>query len=219
MTLRTIATGVTAICAIALVSPVDNPAAASDADDTRATIKACKALEAFASRTANDRFVEETPLSDALLNAAGDPVREKIVLEAYEKGPREIGNGGRAFGEQVFRQCFAAGAPEGNRTTRELMAENDEMRHEALTHWAMAIQKKLRENWERPDDAVDGWSCMATIRMEQSGEVKTIDIERCDGTRAFRESVRSAIETASPLPRPAIRSVWQETIRLDFRPQ
>ncbi len=216
MHLRLLATYITA----ALVTAINNPASAADAMDTRNAIKACKELENFASRTANDRFVKEIPLSDAVLEVAGDPTREKIVLEAYTKGPREIGNGGRGFGEHVFRRCYTgANSPDNGRTRQEILAENKKMQHQALSHWAMAIQKKLRDNWERPEDATVGWTCTATVWMEESGEVKTIKIERCDGTGRFRDSVRSAIESSSPLPRPAISSIWQEQIRFNFKPQ
>ncbi|RRQ24516.1 TonB C-terminal domain-containing protein [Guyparkeria sp. SCN-R1] len=210
----------TAYITVALVTVINNPALATEAMDTRNAIKACKQLEKFASRTANDRFVKEIPLSDALLEVAGDPTREAIVLEAYTKGPREIGNGGRGFGEHVFRRCYAgANSPDDGRTTQEILAENKKMKHQALSHWAMAVQKKLRDNWKRPDDASVGWTCTATIWMKESGEVKTIKIERCDGTSSFKDSVRSAIESSSPLPRPAISSIWQEKIRLNFKPE
>lgn len=206
--------------AIGLVIAFNNPVSAADAMETRSAIKACQTLEDFASRTANDRFVKKIPLSDALLEVAGDSPREKIVLEAYTKGPREIGNGGRAFGEQIFRRCYmGADSQDGGQTRQELLAENKKMRHEALSHWAMATQKTLRGNWKRPDSARPGWTCTTTVRMEPSGAVKEIDIERCDGTKTFRESVRSAIQSSSPLPRPAISSIWQEEIRFNFKPQ
>lgn len=111
----------------------------------------------------------------------------------------------------------AADATDDDRTKQELLAENEKMRHEALTHWALAVREKVVDHWERPDDAVVGWTCTATIKMEPSGEVKMIAIDRCDGTPAFRESVWLAIDAASPLPRPAISAVWQEKIRLNFK--
>ena len=202
---------------LALIIAFSTPAAARDA---KSAIKECQLLEDFAARTTNDRFVKRIPLSDALLEVGGDPTRERIVLEAYEKAPREIGNGGRAFGEQVFRRCYTgANSTHDGRTKEELLAENKKMFQEALTHWAMAIQKKLRDNWKRPDDAVTGWTCTATVEMKPSGEVKTISIDRCDGTPAFRDSVWSAIDSSSPLPRPAISSIWQEQIRFNFKPE
>lgn len=202
---------------IALVIAFSNPASATNA---KSAIKECQLLEDFAARTANDRFVKRIPLSDALLEVGGDPTRERIVLEAYEKGPREIGNGGRAFGEHIFRRCYTGdNSPEEGRSRRELLSKNKKMQQEALFHWAMNIQKKVRDNWERPDDAVVGWTCTATVRMKPSGEVKTINIDRCDGTSAFRDSVWSAIDSSSPLPRPAISSIWQEEIRFNFKPE
>ena len=206
----------------ALVATIafNHPALATGTMDAKTAIKKCQLLEDFASRTANDRFVKRIPLSDALIEVGGDPVRERIVLEAYQKGPREIGNGGRAFGEEVFRRCYTGtNSTNDGRTKEELAAENDKMKQEALAHWAMAIQRKLRANWKRPDDATVGWTCTATVKMKPSGEVKTINIDRCDGTPAFRDSVWSAIDSSSPLPRPAISSLWQEQIRFEFKPE
>ncbi|MCL7745187.1 TonB C-terminal domain-containing protein [Guyparkeria hydrothermalis] len=111
----------------------------------------------------------------------------------------------------------ATDVTDDDRTKRELLAENAKMRHEALTHWALAVRKKIVDNWDRPDDAVVDWTCTATIQMEPSGDVKTIAIDQCDGTSAFRDSIWLAIDAASPLPRPAISAVWQEKIRLNFK--
>ncbi len=211
---------VTSTIAACLLAAYATSVTAATPEDRRNAIKACKSLGAFAARTANDRFVKRIPLPDALLEAVGDSAREKIVLEAYTKGPREIGNGGRAFGEQIFLRCYSN--EDGfERASQEhgLVSENESMRREALHHWAMSIHETVTENWKRPEEARAGWSCLATVKMEPTGSVQSVTIEECDGDTAFRESVRSAIESSSPLPKPAISSIWQEEIRFSFRPQ
>ena len=88
------------------------------------------------------------------------------------------------------------------------------------------IQARIDRIWRRPRTAIgdagsasnsdDSFQCEAQIVQDAHGNVQEILLPRCNGSLAWRLSLVSAIQEASPLPAPPNASVFSRSIALNF---
>jgi hypothetical protein len=65
-------------------------------------------------------------------------------------------------------------------------------------------------------DTKESFQCEAQIVQDNSGYVEEILLPRCNGSRAWQNSLVTAIRQASPLPAPPSASVFSRSITLSF---
>lgn len=86
----------------------------------------------------------------------------------------------------------------------------------------VAIQSKTSRHWIQPVGLSNNLSCMLDIRTIPSGEVLNVRVVRSSGNNIFDDSAEAAIWSASPLPVPADKALFEKHFRhfrFNFRPQ
>jgi hypothetical protein len=88
------------------------------------------------------------------------------------------------------------------------------------------IQARIARVWRRPRtqvneekstvDASESFQCEAQIVQDARGNVQEVMLPRCNGSRAWRNSLVLAIQHASPLPAPPSEKVFSTSITLNF---
>ena len=86
--------------------------------------------------------------------------------------------------------------------------------------YAAALQDAILRNWTRPDTVPIGQECRIVIRQIPGGEVVSAEVDpSCPYDELGRRSVEAAVLKAQPLPYVGFESVFQRTLRLNFRAQ
>jgi hypothetical protein len=68
----------------------------------------------------------------------------------------------------------------------------------------------------KPADATNLFRCQVRLTQDQTGNVKEIELQRCNGSNAWQQSLVQAILTASPLPAPPHPAVFSNVLTLSF---
>jgi len=89
----------------------------------------------------------------------------------------------------------------------------------AKAAYIFAIQQAVERNWVRPANAEVGLECVVNVQQLPGGEVADVSIGRCNGDETIKQSIRSAVYKASPLPRPRDPSVFDRSLTLIFKPK
>lgn len=80
------------------------------------------------------------------------------------------------------------------------------------------IQARIQRNWIRPAGAQAGIHCEVRVTQVPGGEVTGVQITRCNGDAAVRESIEAAVYRASPLPVPTNPDLFDRNLTLTFHP-
>lgn len=91
------------------------------------------------------------------------------------------------------------------------------------------IRARVERVWERPrtpmneggsfrraSNAAEYFQCQVRIVQDTEGNVQALFLPHCNGTTAWQNSLRIAIQRASPLPAPPSRKVFSRVITLNF---
>jgi hypothetical protein len=80
------------------------------------------------------------------------------------------------------------------------------------------VQARIERAWMRPRTEIGSpqFSCRVRIQQDRSGAAVTADLDHCNGTERWQQSLLSAIRTASPLPAPPDASVYADVLWLSF---
>jgi hypothetical protein len=81
------------------------------------------------------------------------------------------------------------------------------------------IDARIDRAWHRPRTPIGAplFVCHAKISQDPSGNVVDLALKECNGDARWRESLRSAIRSSSPLPAPPDPAVYRRTVYLTFR--
>jgi colicin import membrane protein len=103
------------------------------------------------------------------------------------------------------------------------MAEEEDLLAAAdsglLDQYAEVIRQKVERNWIRPASAREGISCVVLVKQIPGGEVVDVRVTECNGDAAVVRSIEAAVLRASPLPPPPDPSLFDRSLRFDFRPR
>jgi colicin import membrane protein len=88
---------------------------------------------------------------------------------------------------------------------------------EAAQYVAMVAQAVARR-WKRPLSAPDDLVCELMVRQTPAGVVLSVRVSKCNGDAAVRQSVETAVYSASPLPTPSNPRLFQADLPFIFRP-
>lgn len=80
------------------------------------------------------------------------------------------------------------------------------------------VQARVERAWMRPRTGIGALRFLCRVRLQQDrrGDLVGIALDQCNGTARWRESLLSAIRTASPLPAPPDASVYADVLWLSF---
>lgn len=80
------------------------------------------------------------------------------------------------------------------------------------------IQARIQRAWIRPAGAQAGINCEVRVTQVPGGEVTGVQITRCNGDTALRESIEAAVYRASPLPIPSNPDLFDRNLVITFHP-
>ena len=155
--------------------------------------------------------------------AAADQ-RERVAAEQREREEQE-----RRAAEQREREAEARRQAEARKQAeveaelaRALAAEDEARRAEEaglLDQYLRAIHDKIQRNWTPPLSARPGLECVINVTQIPSGDVVGVSFGRCNGDEAVKRSIETAVQRASPLPRPPVPSLFNRSLEVTFKPE
>jgi colicin import membrane protein len=118
------------------------------------------------------------------------------------------------------------------RETREQSAREEELRRQLadeegrmqaensgmLNQYVALIQQRVIRNWNKPTSARAGIQCDVKVTQAPGGTVLSVQVDKCNGDAAVRQSIQAAVYRASPLPPPPDARLFQRVILFQFKP-
>ena len=104
---------------------------------------------------------------------------------------------------------------------RQLAEEEGRMQAEnagLLNQYVALIQQRVIRNWNKPASARPGTQCDVRVTQAPGGTVLSVEINRCNGDEAVRQSIEAAVHRSSPLPPPPDARLFQRVIVFVFKP-
>jgi colicin import membrane protein len=183
-----------------------------------AKVKAEKEAElkrvADAARVAEERRV-----------AAEREAAQRREAEAKLKAERDKTERERKEREKAEREKVAAESARAQREA-ELNAQiqAEERVAAARASGAMAqyigqITGRIERAWIRPSSARAGLECEVRVTQVPGGAVTAVQVTRCNGDEAVKQSIEAAVYRASPLPLPSDPALFERNLVVTFRPQ
>jgi colicin import membrane protein len=87
-----------------------------------------------------------------------------------------------------------------------------------LNQYVAMIEQRIVRNWNRPATARSGLECEVKVAQTPGGAVLSVQIGRCNGDAAVKQSIEAAVLRASPLPPPPDPRLFERNLLLVFRP-
>ncbi len=86
-----------------------------------------------------------------------------------------------------------------------------------LSQYVGLIQEAVTQNWRRPANTPPGIRCKLLVRQIPGGEVIGVQVSApCNADPLIQESIKEAVERASPLPYDGFDSVFQSSLIFNF---
>lgn len=105
----------------------------------------------------------------------------------------------------------------------QLQAEiaNEEKAHDARLaslqqRYVALIQQKVHNNWIPPASTPDNLRCVVLVSQVPGGTVTDVNFGDCNGDDTVRESIRTAVYKASPLPAPPDPALFDKSVKFIF---
>jgi colicin import membrane protein len=87
-----------------------------------------------------------------------------------------------------------------------------------LNQYVAMIEQRIVRNWNRPPSARAGLECEVRVAQTPSGTVLSVQLGRCNGDAAVKQSIEAAVMRSSPLPPPPDPRLFERNLVLIFRP-
>jgi colicin import membrane protein len=88
----------------------------------------------------------------------------------------------------------------------------------ALAQYQALIAARIERAWIRPPSAHAGINCQVNITQVPGGEVTAVQVGKCNGDEAVRQSIETAAYRASPLPAPPDPALFDRDVVVTFAP-
>jgi colicin import membrane protein len=88
-----------------------------------------------------------------------------------------------------------------------------------MSQYAALIEQHVVRRWDRPASARPGIQCEVKVTQAPGGTVLSVQIDKCNGDDAVRESIKMAVTRSSPLPAPPDARLFQRVIVFVFKPR
>jgi colicin import membrane protein len=207
--------------------PEPEPETQIEPPDPGPTQEEIAAQKAEAARVAEEkRLAAEREVAERKA-AAEKAERERKEREAREKAAREKAEKEKAERERLAREqaerdkAAAALKQREDELSAQLAAEERQARlrsSDLMAKYIGQIANKIERNWRRPPNAIAGISCQVHVTQTPGGTVTKVDVTRCNGDAAVRQSIEDAVYRASPLPAPPDPALFERDLVVTFRP-
>jgi colicin import membrane protein len=95
-----------------------------------------------------------------------------------------------------------------------MQAENSGL----LNQYIAMIEQRIVRNWNRPPSARAGLECEVRVAQAPGGTVLSVQLGRCNGDAAVKQSIEAAVMRSSPLPPPPDPRLFERNLVLVFKP-
>ena len=89
----------------------------------------------------------------------------------------------------------------------------------AMAQYVAMIKQQVERRWTRPLSAMTGLECEVRVAQTPTGTVLSVEVGRCNGDAAVRQSIETAVHRASPLPPPPDPRLFQRNLVFIFKPE
>jgi len=215
-------------------TPTPPPPPPPPAPDAQAEQRAVEEQEAAAQREREDAAAqlaaqrkaaleaEEQARAEAQVKAEAE-AKAKAEAEAKAKAEAQA----RAEAEHKAQELAQQRKAEQERAQREAdlrtQLQVEEHLDAARTNGALAqyqalIAARIERAWIRPPSAHAGINCQVNITQVPGGEVTAVQVGKCNGDEAVRQSIETAAYRASPLPAPPDPALFDRDVVVTFAP-
>ena len=215
-------------------TPTPPPPPPPPAPDAQAEQRAIEEQEAAAQREREDAAAklaaqrkaaleaEEQARAEAQVKAEAE-AKAKAEAEAKAKAEAQA----RAEAEHKAQELAQQRKAEQERAQREAdlrtQLQVEEHLDAARTNGALAqyqalIAARIERAWIRPPSAHAGINCQVNITQVPGGEVTVVQVGKCNGDEAVRQSIETAAYRASPLPAPPDPALFDRDVVVTFAP-
>lgn len=148
--------------------------------------------------------------------------RKRAAEEAERKRVEEIKRK-QQEAEQKRRAAQEARAQAAREAELRRQLEEEEGRTQAedaglLNQYVALIEQRIVRNWNRPPSARPGLECEVRVAQTPGGAVLSVQLGRCNGDAAVRQSIEAAVMRSSPLPPPPDPRLFERNLVLLFKP-
>jgi colicin import membrane protein len=217
-------------------TPTPPPPPPPPAPDAQAEQRAIEEQEAAAQREREDAAAklaaqrkaaleaEEQARAEAQVKAEAE-AKAKAEAEAEAKAKAEAQ--AKAEAERKAQELAQQRKAEQERAQREAdlrtQLQVEEHLDAARTNGALAqyqalIAARIERAWIRPPSAHAGINCQVNITQVPGGEVTAVQVGKCNGDEAVRQSIETAAYRASPLPAPPDPALFDRDVVVTFAP-
>ncbi len=202
-----------------------------------------KAREEAEARAAEEARVAEERRLAAQREEAERQSREKAEREKAEKEQAEKDKAEKEKAERLAREKAEKEKAEREKQERERRARADAEKARAareaelnaqlaaeerlaaarasgqMAQYISQITAKIERAWIRPPSAAAGLQCEVRVTQVPGGAVTAVQVTRCNGDEAVRQSIEAAVYRASPLPQPSDPALFERNLVVTFRPE
>lgn len=176
--------------------------------------------EAEQRRVAEEQQLRERQETERK-KAAADAEKQRQV-EAERKQVAEIE---RKQKEEAARRKAADDArlqqARESELAQQLQDEEGEMEARgspAMAQYVAMIKQQVERRWNRPLSTLEGLECEVRVAQTPTGVVLSVQLGRCNGDAAVRQSIETAVHRASPLPPPPDPRLFERNLVFIFKP-
>jgi colicin import membrane protein len=87
-----------------------------------------------------------------------------------------------------------------------------------LNQYVALIEQRVIRNWNKPPSARAGIECEVKVTQAPGGTVLSVQVGKCNGDTAVRQSIEAAVYRASPLPPPPDSRLFSRVLLIVFKP-
>jgi colicin import membrane protein len=169
-------------------------------------------------RVAKEKAAEQQREVERKQKAEGE---QQAKAEAERKRVAEIERKQREREEAERRQAKADADVREKQLQDQLAEEEGLMQARAsgaMNQYAAMIQQHVERQWNRPPSARSGIECEVSVAQSPTGTVLRVQVGRCNGDQAVKQSIENAVQRASPLPLPTDMRLFDRNLRFIFKP-
>lgn len=149
--------------------------------------------------------------------------QQRAAAQARAESERKA----KAETERLAREAKARQQAEAERQRREAELRAQMASEERInaargsveqTQYKALIEARITRAWIRPPTARAGISCEVRVTQVPGGSVVAVQVGKCNGDAAVRESIEAAVYRASPLPMPSNPDLFDRNLVVNFAP-
>ncbi|MCC7463290.1 MAG: cell envelope integrity protein TolA [Gammaproteobacteria bacterium] len=199
-----------------VVTPAPQPSRAEQQrlaeQERRAELQRRAAQQARVEQERAERLRIEKQQAEAARAEAQRQARAAAQQQAAAREQRQQQERRQAEAERAQREAELRAQLAAEERINAARGSAQQAEYQAL------IEARIARAWIRPATARVGIHCQVRVTQVPGGEVVGVQLGRCNGDAAVRESIEAAVYRASPLPQPPNPDLFDRNLVVTFAP-